>query len=129
MLIYLSVNLNLCPPSSVAKRQRKIIKQIRAEEFKYGGEEPAETNYTQYDPAQIYEMANYPNNIRDLVDDADRRIKERIQPKKAGTWHNAKHRRRWRDCGVRYDAHPDLGVFGFRVHVRHLHGRSFQWYS
>jgi len=29
-------------------------------------------------------MANYLDNIRDLVDEADRRIKERIQPKKRG---------------------------------------------
>ena len=63
---------------------RKIIKRIRDGEFKYEGREPAEINWTQYDQAQIYEMANYLDNIRDLVDESDRRIKERIQPKKRG---------------------------------------------
>ena len=84
MLIYLSVDLSLCPPNSAAKSQRKIIKQIREEEFKYEGREPAEINWTQYDQAQIKRRANYLNNIRDLVDEVDRRIKERIQPKKRG---------------------------------------------
>jgi len=32
------------------------------------GREPAEINRTQYDPVQTYEMANCPDNIRDLVD-------------------------------------------------------------
>jgi hypothetical protein len=82
MLIYLSVDLSLCPPNSAGVELRKIIKQIRDGEFKYEGREPAEINWTQYDQAQIYEMANYLDNIRDLVDEADRRLKERMQPKK-----------------------------------------------
>ena len=37
-----------------------------------------------YDYAQIKEFANYLNNLRDLVDEADKRIKERTPPKKQG---------------------------------------------
>ena len=40
-----------------------------------GGREPAEINGIQYDPVQIYEIANCPDNIRDLVDEVGRRIK------------------------------------------------------
>jgi len=63
---------------------RTIIKKIRDGTFEYGSREPPETNWTQYDKAQIYEVAHYLNNIRDLVDEADRRIKERTPPKKRG---------------------------------------------
>jgi transposase len=72
------------PSKQRGEELRKIIKRIRDGEFKYEGREPAEINWTQYDQAQIYEMANYLDNIRDLVDESDRRIKERIQPKKRG---------------------------------------------
>ncbi len=33
---------------------------------------------------QIYEMVNYLDNIRDLVNEADKRIKERTSPRKRG---------------------------------------------
>jgi Transposase len=63
---------------------RTTIKKIRDGTFEYESREPPETNWTQYDKAQIYEVAHYLNNIRDLVDEADRRIKERTPPKKRG---------------------------------------------
>lgn len=72
------------PSKQRGEELRKIIKKIRDGEFKYEGREPAEINWTQYDQAQIYEMANYLDNIRDLVDEADGRIKERMQPRKRG---------------------------------------------
>jgi hypothetical protein len=46
--------------------------------------EPVKTDWAQYDQAQIYEMTNYLNNIRDLVNLADKRIKERTPPRKRG---------------------------------------------
>ncbi|RLG22654.1 hypothetical protein DRN77_05820, partial [Methanosarcinales archaeon] len=55
---------------------RKIIKSIRDGTFKYESKEPVTANWTQYDQAQIHEMADYLDNIRDLVEEADRRIKE-----------------------------------------------------
>ena len=63
---------------------RKIIKSIRDGTFKYESKEPVTTNWTQYDHAQIHEMADYLDNIRDLVEEADRRIKERTPPGKRG---------------------------------------------
>ena len=63
---------------------RKIIKSIRDGTFKYESKEPVTTNWTQYDQAQIHEMADYLDNIRDLVEEADRRIKERTPPGKRG---------------------------------------------
>ena len=63
---------------------RKIIKSIRDGTFKYESKEPVTTNWTQYDHAQIHEMADYLDNIRDLVEEADRRIKERAPPGKRG---------------------------------------------
>ena len=63
---------------------RKIIKSIRDGTFKYESKEPVTTNWTQYDHAQIHEMADYLDNIRDLVEEADKRIKERTPPRKRG---------------------------------------------
>jgi len=63
---------------------RKIIKNIREGTFKYESKEPVTTNWTQYDKAQIHEMANYLDNIRDLVEEANRRIKVRTPPGKRG---------------------------------------------
>ena len=63
---------------------RKIIKSIRDGTFKYESKEPVTANWTQYDQAQIHEMADYLDNIRDLVEEADRRIKERTPPGKRG---------------------------------------------
>ena len=63
---------------------REIIKKIRDGTFIYESREPSKTNWTQYDQAQIKEMANYLDNIRDLVDEADKRIKERTPLRKRG---------------------------------------------
>ena len=63
---------------------RAIIRKIRDGTFEYDTREPPETNWTRYDKAQIYEMIHYLNNIKDLVDEADKRIKERTPPKKRG---------------------------------------------
>ena len=63
---------------------RKIIKSIRDGTFKYESKEPVTTNWTQYDHAQIHEMADYLDNIRNLVEEADRRIKGRTPPGKRG---------------------------------------------
>ena len=43
------------------------------------------TNWTRYDQTQIHEMVNYLDNIRDLVGEADRRIKDRTPPRKRGS--------------------------------------------
>jgi len=61
-----------------------IIEKIREGTFEYEGREPQKTKWTQYDHAQIHEMADYLDNVRDLVDEADRRVKERKPPKKRG---------------------------------------------
>ena len=63
---------------------RKIIKSIRDGTFKYESKEPVTTNWTQYDHAQIHEMADYLDNVRNLVEEADRRIKGRTPPGKRG---------------------------------------------
>ena len=52
--------------------------------FEYDSKEPVKTDWAQYDQAQIYEMVNYLNNIRDLVNIAYKRIKERTPPRKRG---------------------------------------------
>ena len=63
MSIYLLVDSILCPPNSAARNQRGIIKNIRDGTFEYDSKERVLTNWTQYDPAQIYEMANYMDNM------------------------------------------------------------------
>ncbi|MEA1907221.1 MAG: hypothetical protein U9N12_09820 [Euryarchaeota archaeon] len=72
------------PPKQREEELKKIIKSVRDWTFKYDGKEPVKTDWTQYDQAQIYEMINYLNNIRDLVDLAAKRIKERTPPRKRG---------------------------------------------
>jgi len=57
---------------------------VRSKEFDYEWREPPETNWRAYDQAQIKEMANYLDNVRDLVNEANHRIKERTPPKKRG---------------------------------------------
>ena len=72
------------PSKHRGEELRAIIRKVRDGTFEYESREPPKTNWTQYDKAQIYEMVYYLNNIRDLVDEADRRIKERTPPKKIG---------------------------------------------
>jgi len=72
------------PPQQRGEELQKIIKSIRDGTFEYESKEPVATNWAQYDHAQVYEMANYLDNIRDLVNEADKRIKERTPPRKRG---------------------------------------------
>ena len=72
------------PSKQRGEELRKIIKSIRDGTFEYEGKEQVLTNWAQYDQAQIYEMANYLDNIRDLVSEAYKRIKERTSPRKRG---------------------------------------------
>ncbi|MEA3293568.1 MAG: hypothetical protein U9P81_01140, partial [Euryarchaeota archaeon] len=70
------------PVKSRTEELRTLIKQVRDGEFDYNSREIPETNWNLYDYAQIKEFANYLNDLRDLVDEADKRIKERTPPKK-----------------------------------------------
>jgi len=72
------------PPQQRDEELQKIIKSIWDGTFEYESKEPVTTNWAQYDQAQIHEMANYLDNIRDLVEEADKRIKERTPPRKRG---------------------------------------------
>jgi len=56
---------------------RTLIKEVHDGEFDYNSRESPKTNWNLYDNAQIKELANYLDNLRDLVDEADKRIKER----------------------------------------------------
>ena len=72
------------PPEQRGEELKKIVKSVRDGTFEYDSKEPVKTDWAQYDQAQIYEMINYLNNIRDLVNLADKRIKERTPPRKRG---------------------------------------------
>jgi len=72
------------PAKSRTEELRTLIKQVRDGDFDYNSRESPETNWNLYDYAQIKEFANYLNNLRDLVDESDKRIKERTPPKKQG---------------------------------------------
>jgi len=74
----------LYPINSAEKDLKKIVKTVRDGTFEYKSKDPVKTNWTQYNQVQIYEMVNYINNIRDLVDLADKQIKERTPPRKRG---------------------------------------------
>ncbi len=63
---------------------RTLIKDVRDGEFDYDIRKPPTTNWNLYDNAQIKELSNYLDNLRDLVDEADKRIKERTPPIKQG---------------------------------------------
>ena len=65
------------PSKQRVEELSKIIKSIRDGTFEYEGKEQVLTNWAQYDQAQIYEMANYLDNIRDLVSEAYKRIRLR----------------------------------------------------
>ncbi len=72
------------PPKQRGEELKKIVRSVRDGTFEYDSKEPVKTDWAQYDQAQIYEMVNYLNNIRDLVNLADKRIKERTPPRKRG---------------------------------------------
>ena len=63
---------------------RAIIKKVRDGTFEYKNRDKSEINWAKYDYAQIKEMADYLNNIRDIVNEADNRIKSRTIPEKRG---------------------------------------------
>ncbi|PXF62011.1 MAG: hypothetical protein C4B59_01980 [Candidatus Methanogaster sp.] len=75
---------HLMPSKQRGEGLRKIIKSVRDGTFEYKGKESVTTNWAQYDQAQIYEMIYYLDNIRDLVDEVDERIKKRTPPRKQG---------------------------------------------
>ena len=63
---------------------RKIIINIRDRTFEYESRDKPKTNWTQYDQAQIWEIVTYLDNVRDLVDEAERRINSRTPAKNRG---------------------------------------------
>ena len=65
------------PSAKRGEELRKIIKNIRNGTFEYDGRGKVKINWTKYDQAQIHELVDYLENVRDLVDEADRQIKER----------------------------------------------------
>ncbi|MDP6155810.1 MAG: hypothetical protein QGH39_11565 [Candidatus Thermoplasmatota archaeon] len=66
------------------EKLREIITEIRERTFEYEPREVPKINWTQYDQAQIWEMATYLGNVRDLVDEAKQRIERRTPPKERG---------------------------------------------
>jgi len=56
------------------KELRDIISRIREGTFEYESRDEKKTNWTKYNQAQIHEMSDFLNNIRDLVGKAKIRI-------------------------------------------------------
>ena len=73
-------------PKNQGKELRDIISRIREGTFEYESRDEKKTNWTKYDQAQIHEMSDFLNNIRDLVDKVKIRIIEPTDPdiKKVG---------------------------------------------
>ena len=63
---------------------KALIKKIRSNEYDYDHREPAKTNWSKYDEAQIHEISDYLDNTRKLVDEANKRINKRNPPVKRG---------------------------------------------
>ncbi|MEA1894838.1 MAG: hypothetical protein U9N36_06510 [Euryarchaeota archaeon] len=78
------VNSILCPLNSAEKNLKKSSRVSGMEHSNTIAKIRVLTDWAQYDQAQIYEMINYLNNIRYLVNLADKRIKERTPPTKRG---------------------------------------------
>ncbi len=72
------------PSKHVGEELREIIKKVRDGTFEYRNREEAETDWAKYDAAQIKEMAKYLDNLRDIVDEASKRISSRTIPTKRG---------------------------------------------
>ncbi len=72
------------PPKHVGEELRDLVKKIRDGTFEYKNKDKSEINWVKYDYAQIKEMADYLNNIRDIVNEADNRIRSRTIPDKRG---------------------------------------------
>jgi len=83
--IYKLSGLLIYMPSKYAGEElRDIIKNVRDGSFDYKNRDEAETNWAKYDSAQIKEMANYLDNLRDIVDEADKRIQSKAKPNRRG---------------------------------------------
>lgn len=72
------------PPKHVGEELRELVKKVRNGTFEYKNREKTEINWVKYDSAQIKEMADYLNNLRDIVDEADNRVRSRTIPEKRG---------------------------------------------
>ena len=72
------------PPKHVGEELREIIKKVRDSSFEYEHRDKGEINWAKYDFAQIKEMANYLDNLKDIVDEAHNRIQSRTIPVKRG---------------------------------------------
>jgi transposase len=72
------------PPKHVGEELRNLVKKVRDGTFEYKNRDKSEINWAKYDSAQIKEMAKYLNNIRDIVNEADNRIRCRTMPDKRG---------------------------------------------
>lgn len=72
------------PSKYVGEELRELVKSVRDGTFEYKNRDKTEINWAKYDSAQIREMANYLNNLRDIVDEAGNRIRIRTIPEKRG---------------------------------------------
>ena len=72
------------PSKYVGEELRELVKSVRDGTFEYKNRDKTEINWAKYDSAQIREMANYLNNLRDIVDEAGNRIRSRTIPEKRG---------------------------------------------
>jgi transposase len=72
------------PPKHVGEELRNLVKKVRDGTFEYKNRDKSEINWAKYDSAQIKEMAKYLNNIRDIVNEADNRLRSRTMPDKRG---------------------------------------------
>jgi transposase len=84
IIIYLLVHYPPMPTKQRAEGLQDLISRIRDGEFEYEEREPGKTDWAKYDQAQVEEAVNYIENVRDLVDEADRRIKARSPPERRG---------------------------------------------
>jgi transposase len=64
------------------KQLRETVSNIRKREFPYKEKEPKKVDFTKYNVAQINEVTDVLESIRDIVDIADKRIKQRTTPLK-----------------------------------------------
>jgi len=80
------------PPKHVGEELRDLIKNVRDGTFEYNNRDKSEINWAKYDYAQIKEMADYLNNIRDIVNEADNRIRSRTIPDKRQKQNSKKSR-------------------------------------
>jgi transposase len=72
------------PPKHVGEELRNLVKKVRDGTFEYKNRDKSEINWAKYDSAQIKEMAKYLNNIRDIVNEADTRLRRRTILEKRG---------------------------------------------